>query len=171
MFGSQPGRGSCPLWHHRELCFSAHTFLKRKKAKYSVVQWWFGDVISLEKHCFFLGFFSSKNVTYVPEDSGESARLPGYPGYTRTECWTCLKCGGTPVWLGNCTFYFRTPWKCAPERMSLRAFCSPCATSTPWWQRGGSSVLRAGTDRTPLTQGTSPFLSMSSTTTWRPILR
>lgn len=65
----------------------------------------------------------------------------------------------------------RTRWKCAHGRMSLRAFCLPCATFTLWWQRGGNLVLRVGTDRTPLTPGTSLFPSTSSTTTWKQILR
>lgn len=68
-------------------------------------------------------------------------------------------------------FYFRTRWKCVLGRMSSRAYGSPCVTSMQWWQRGGSLDLKDGTDRIPLTLETLPFLSMSSTTTWKPILR
>lgn len=66
---------------------------------------------------------------------------------------------------------FRIRWKCAQGRMSLRVFCLPFATSMRWWQRGGNLVLKVGTDHTPLTPETSPFLSTSSTTIWRQIQR
>ena len=43
------------------------------------------------------------------------------------------------------SYLSRTPSRCALERMSLRAFCSRCVTSTQWWRSAASSVLKAGT--------------------------
>lgn len=71
----------------------------------------------------------------------------------------------------NCVLFDRTRWRCALVKMSLKASCLRCATSTPWWLRGESLDLKAGTGAIRSTPATWPSPSTSSTTIWRPTVR